>query len=531
MSDDPYSPPQTEAMAKIPLADTHVELSPDEINADSVYKNLILPPGTSKLHAIMVPYPLQGHINPMVQFAKALITHHNFIVTFVNNEHNHKRIQETRSKSTHKGADDINYCLRFVWVDNGLPPDFDYSDLSAHHRRREFHAGTLNMEGPLKELVKSLIDRKSPPVTCIVFGSFCSWAHSVAVELNIPNVFFWSQSASVFSIYYHAPTLASHGFFPYKMTAPGTDNMVSYIPGVPPLHPASVPTLLHIDDLNNLQFKAVKEQFETLQNCDAVIINSYHELEREACQALLSVPVPFPVSFVGPLLPSSFLDGSDGQDTSFGASLLQDNSDCIRWLDGQQKQSVLYISFGSVFCPPADDLHSIALGIKACEQPFLWVIRPRSSVQSVSDNLPDKFLEETKDYGMFIAWAPQLQVLSHPSVGAFLTHCGWNSTLESLSMGVPMIPFPIMSDQTTNCTFVVDMWKVGLSIQRQDDGKVGIGEVEAVVKTLFHREEGRAMRRKAGQLKEAARRAVQAEGSSSVHIKNFVQTIIRCGAN
>ncbi|MCO5585946.1 hypothetical protein L7F22_039881 [Adiantum nelumboides] len=517
------------------------------------------------MHMVMVPYPLQGHINPMMQFAKSLIIKYSSAVkvSFININHYHDRIQKAQARSsappcantvpssppstisndrkkasrkTHAQPDQDK--LQFLCVDlNGLPDNFNFSDLGPS--LRDFHhALTLSMGEPLRNLLQGL-NQKGPPVSCVVFGSFCPQAQIVSAELGLPSFFFWTQSASVLSMYYHAPLLEANGFFPYReqdlqdecteehcksMSRETHSRLVSYVPGVPPLHRSSFPTLLHIDGISDQRFATMRDQLTILPNCQGVIVNSFEELEKDAYKALQE-ELPFPVSFVGPLIPSAFLGDGDAKDMSVGASLLEEKIECIEWLDGQKKQSVLYVSFGSLFHPSSEDLESIAKGIRESKQPFLWVIRPKSSLMDVAEILPKGFLDDTKEYGLIIPWAPQVQVLSHPSVGAFLTHSGWNSTLESVSMGVPMIPCPIKSDQPTNCTFVCEVWKIGMALKRHKDGTIRSLDVERVVKTVLQQEDGKEMRKRATELQEAARRATRAQGSSCMQMEQFIQLV------
>ncbi|MCO5585945.1 hypothetical protein L7F22_039880 [Adiantum nelumboides] len=395
------------------------------------------------------------------------------------------------------------------------------------------------MGEPLRNLLQGL-NQKGPPISYVVFGSFCPQAHIVSAELRLPSFFFWTQSASVLSMYYHAPLLEANAFFPYieqdlqdkctkehreSMSHENHSGLVSYVPGVPPLHPSSFPTLLHIDGISDQRFAMIREQLTILPNCQGVIVNSFEELEKDACQALQE-ELPFPVSFVGPLIPSAFLEDDDAKDTSVGASLLEEKTECIEWLDGQKEQSVLYVSFGSLFHPSLENLESIAKGIRESKQPFLWVIGPKSSLMDVAEILPEGFVDDTKEYGLIIPWAPQVQVLSHPSVGAFLTHSGWDSTLESVSMGVPMIPCPIESDQPTNCTFVCEVWKIGMALERHKDGTIRSLDVERVVRTALQQEDGKElMRKRATELREAARRATRAQGSSCMQMEQFIQLV------
>jgi pathogen-inducible salicylic acid glucosyltransferase len=133
------------------------------------------------------------------------------------------------------------------------------------------------------------------------------------------------------------------------------------------------------------------------------------------------------------------------------------------WLNTKEPASVVYVSFGSVVVLSKEQTQEIALGLKVSGHSFIWVIRPSSSKEEINseENLPESFLTETSWQGLVVPWCPQLQVLSHASVGALMTHCGWNSTLESLSFGVPLLAVPQWSDQTTNSLYIAEKWKTG----------------------------------------------------------------------
>ncbi|KAH7423228.1 hypothetical protein KP509_12G045200 [Ceratopteris richardii] len=176
--------------------------------------------------------------------------------------------------------------------------------------------------------------------------------------------------------------------------------------------------------------------------------------------------------------------------------------------------------------PPVEDLQSIANGVKDSGKPFLWVLRPISSTRTLADMLPEGFIKNTKDRGLIIPWAPQLQVLAHPAVGGFLTHCGWNSTLEAVSMGVPLVPFPIVSDQTTNCTFLCDVWKTGVPLRRNVQQKVDSSDVDRAVTAVLG-EEGELLRKRAMDLRKSSRLAVRPNGSSSKHIEDFMSNLMK----
>uniref|UniRef100_A0A0C9S480 TSA: Wollemia nobilis Ref_Wollemi_Transcript_14126_1622 transcribed RNA sequence n=1 Tax=Wollemia nobilis TaxID=56998 RepID=A0A0C9S480_9CONI len=171
-----------------------------------------------------------------------------------------------------------------------------------------------------------------------------------------------------------------------------------------------------------------------------------------------------------------------------------------------------------------EHIRELAWGLEASGQAFLWVIRP-DLVQRDSTALPEGYLARIRARGFLVGWAPQLKVLRHPSVGGFLTHNGWNSTIESISMGVPMIGWPYWSEQFLNCRFSKDVWKVGLDLESTADenGLVKADEIEKAVRSLMESADGKELRKNAAKLKEAAHKAVMPGGSSSRNVDMFVE--------
>ena len=292
------------------------------------------------------------------------------------------------------------------------------------------------------------------------------------------------------------------------------DQLVTYIPGIPGLPPSSFPTFMHVHDPSSPSVEFLKIHSNKIMLCNAILMNTFEELEGEASRALES-EFHIPVYPIGPVL---MMDANMKQ---------EDENACITWLDKKSKHSVVYISFGSLWNPSMELIKSIAEGIKASKKPYLWALRPSNLWPSpnVYEFLPEHFSEETD--GLIIPWAPQLDVLAHSSVGVFLTHCGWNSTLESMSMGVPMIPIPIKVDQTTNCRLIIDIWKVGVKVKfvlRSDGPIVSSDDVERAVNLFFHDDEGSEMRSRAQKFKTAVERATQCGGTSYTNIEKFIHS-------
>ena len=236
------------------------------------------------------------------------------------------------------------------------------------------------------------------------------------------------------------------------------------------------------------QFKL--RPFERLQEAEFILINTFYDLEKDM---LLSLQEEYRVLPAGPFLPPALLSvgGSRGDDDRTGTGLWAEDDGCLSWLDKQKDSSVLYISFGSIASLSQDQFRELVLGLDASKRPILWAIRPDIK-ELVSPLIPPSFLggESKEESQVYItSWAPQALVLSHSSVGGFLTHCGWNSTLESISMGVPTLNWPYFADQMMNRKWMVDEWKVGKSFKASKDGMVTKEEVERLVRLLMEEED------------------------------------------
>ncbi|XLR69748.1 hypothetical protein S83_020420 [Arachis hypogaea] len=272
-------------------------------------------------------------------------------------------------------------------------------------------------------------------------------------------------------------------------------------------------------------YKLYLERSKGFSNVDGFIINSFLELESAAMKALAREKSCFSFYAVGPITQkrSSSNDGDE-------------ELECLRWLDKQPHSSVLYVSFGSGGTLSQSAINELALGLELSGQRFLWVLRAPSDSSSAAylDNqknedplkfLPSGFLERTKEKGLVLpSWAPQVQILSHDSVGGFLSHCGWNSVLESVQVGVPIITWPLFAEQRMNAVLLVDGLKVAVRPNVGEDGVVEKEEVSKVIKSLMEQEEGKAMRKRMEDLKAYAADAVKKDAGSSTHALSHLAT-------
>jgi len=455
----------------------------------------------SKLCVMVVPYPAQGHINPMLQFAQRLVSK-KVMVTFVMTEADREGMFQAQDASISSQE------IQFETISDGLPLDFDRSKDLEMAMQMLCKMGGLTLTNLIERL-----NAQGNNISCIVYDSFLPWVPEVANKFDIPLAFFWTQSSAVYSIYY---------YFSRGLTIPGdgrgkTTDVIE-IPGLPLLNVSDLPTFLQPSNVYVFLLRLVIDQFDPLSKATWILGNSFEELESEEINSVNTIA---PIRTVGPLLPSAFLDGQNSRDTDCSAHLWK-AAKCMDWLNTKEPASVVYVSFGSFGILSKEQIHEIALGLKSSGYSFIWVIRPNGE-----ENLPGGFLNETSEQGLVVPWCHQLKVLSHASVAAFMTHCGWNSTLESLALGVPMLAVPQWTDQTTNSKYIAEKWKTGLRLhKRSADGVVEKEEVEKCIRMIMETDVGVELRENAQRWKTLSTEAMMEGGSSDKNIEEFVGEIV-----
>lgn len=213
-----------------------------------------------------------------------------------------------------------------------------------------------------------------------------------------------------------------------------------------------------------------------------------------------------------------FLDKRIKHDEDYGATQYK-TEECMEWLNNKPKGSVVYVSFGSLASLNEEQLEEVASGLKDCESYFLWVVRP-----SEETKLPKDF-EKKSQKGLVVTWCSQLKVLAHESIGCFVTHCGWNSTLEALSLGVPIVAMPQWSDQATNAKFIVDVWKIGIRVPCDEKQVVRRNGMKDCILEIMDGEKGKIIKSNVMRLKALATSAVGVGGSSHQNITEFVNSL------
>ncbi|KAF0933079.1 hypothetical protein E2562_013822 [Oryza meyeriana var. granulata] len=466
-------------------------------------------------HAVLIPQPAQGHVTPMMHLAKALHAR-GFCVTYVNSEYNHRRLVRSRGPGAVAGAAGF----RFEAVPDGLPESGN--DDVTQDIATLCVSTTKHSAEPFRELLLRLNSTPgTPPVSCVIADGVMSFAQRVAEEMGVLALVFWTTSACGFMGYLHFAELIRRGYVPLKdesdLTNGYLDTSIDWIPGMRGIRLKDVPSFIRTTDPDDVMLNFDGGEAQNARKARGLILNTYDALEQDVVDALRR---EFPrVYTVGPL--PAFAKAARGEVGAIGGNLWKEDTSCLRWLDAQQPGSVVYVNFGSITVMSPAHLAEFAWGLANCGRPFLWVIRP-DLVSGEKAMLPEEFVGETKERGVLASWCPQELVLSHPSVGLFLTHCGWNSTLESICAGVPMICWPFFAEQPTNCRYVCDKWGIGMEI----DNNVNQTEVARLVREAMEGDRGKAMRVNAMVWKEKAREATAEGGSSSRNLEELIHFLL-----
>ncbi|KAJ4837478.1 hypothetical protein Tsubulata_013192, partial [Turnera subulata] len=301
------------------------------------------------------------------------------------------------------------------------------------------------------------------PVSCIINNPFIPWVSDVASSLGVPSATLWVQSCACFAAYYH--------FYNDLVPFPSQEKTETdvQLPCMPLLKHDEVPSFLHPSTPYAFLRRAILGQYKNLEKPFCILMDTFQELEFEIIEYMSKL---CPIKTVGPL----FKNQEDRLDSNI-TTVCSKAEDCIQWLETKPPTSVVYISFGTIVSLEQEQLNELAHGLLNSGVPFLWVIRqPLDHAGFKEPVLPDGFTEKVGDKGKIVEWSPQEEVLAHPSIACFIKHCGWNSSMEALACGVPVLAFPSWGDQVTNPKFLVDVFKVGILMSRGEAENVTSGE-------------------------------------------------------
>ncbi|TXG74220.1 hypothetical protein EZV62_002799 [Acer yangbiense] len=445
---------------------------------------------------VLVPCPLQGHINPMLQLATILHSK-GFSITVAHTQFT--------SLNTHNNHPDFVFQPLLSNDSSSSLELSDYDDFA------DFLSNlNSSYRASLQELLAWIVEeeqKQQEGFPCVIYDAIMYSVEAIAHSLKLPSIILRTSSANSWLAYFACPRLLEEGCVPPQ----GSESMELVVPGFYPLR---------FKDLPVYEFKnqdSLIQLIATLQNTgtsSAIIWNSMNFLEQSSlAQFQQQCQVPnFSVGPMQKMAPTS------------SCSLWEEDDSCITWLDKQTENSAIYVSFGSIATMDEKELAEIAWGLANSKQPFLWVLRPGSvnGSNSADDLLSDDFKETVRERGCIVKWAPQEQVLGHHAVGGFLSHCGWNSTIESISEGVPMLCRPIIGDQRICSRYISHVWRVGIELENGLERE----EIEKAIKRLMVEKQGEEMRERAVNLKMKAQLCIQEGGSTYNSLNNLVELLM-----
>lgn len=470
-----------------------------------------------KKHFLLVTVTLQGHLNPMLRLAQRLVSK-GINVTIATNNHvsSHRMLKSTRAftNNLHAAAAAQNTApkppgISLVFFSDGLILEFD------RNKDVDSFIKSLRTTGAktLSTLVADFI-AQDDKFSCIICNPFMPWVADTAAEYGIPCAVLWIQACTVLSVYY----LYFKNFNLFPAIDENPDKSLE-LPAVSVLQVKDLPSFI-LPSSPPIFRETLSHFFQNLDKIKWVLVNSFAEMEKEAVSFM---GVLHPIYPIGPLV-SPFLLGEE-EKTIGSVDIWDAENSCIEWLDKKPPSSVIYISFGSISVLSQKQMDDLAMGLKNSNKPFLWVIRTaEKNSEKKGGELPAKFKEETKEKGLVVTWCPQEKVLLHQAVACFITHCGWNSALETVVAGVPVVAYPGWTDQPTVAKFLVDVLKIGIRVKAEDE-VASAGEVERCIFEVTDGAEAKEMKKRALELKEAAKKVVADGGSSDQNITQFISEI------
>ncbi|XP_051113181.1 UDP-glycosyltransferase 87A2-like [Andrographis paniculata] len=442
-------------------------------------------------NVVAVPYPGRGHVNAMINLCKLLVhsSQGNLLITFVVTEEWLGYLQETEEK--------LPAVIRLATIPNVLPSEIG--------RGADMLSFITSVQTKMEEPFEMLLDRLAAPARIIIADTLLNWPIELGERRNIPVALLWPMPASVFTIQHHFELLVRHGHYPFVLSERGEERL-DYIPGIQSIRLADFPAATRLKDPRLLD--RIRLVFSNVSRAKYLLFNSMDELESEAIDALKQ-EFKSQIYTLGPIIPQLNLQKPFSFPNTY--------SD---WLDSQPRSSVLYLSLGSYVSVSSAQMDEIADGLRESGVRFLWVAREDAT----------RLQERCGDAGKIVQWCEQLRVLCHTAIGGFWTHCGWNSTVEAMYAGVPMIAFPLSADQPTNRKLIVEDWKIGWNAW----GAAGEGkllrsrEICRLVRKLMDMEGGerKEMVGRVAEVQKACLAAFSDGGSSTANLSAFLHDFI-----
>ncbi|XVF76342.1 hypothetical protein PTKIN_Ptkin13bG0258800 [Pterospermum kingtungense] len=480
-------------------------------------------------HFLFIPLMCPGHIIPLMDIAR-LLGERNVAVTMVMTPLYAARFGSIIDRANKSGLPINCLQLQFPSAEVGLPNGCESIDsLPSLCLIGKFLTAQRMLQEPLEQSLREM----KPFPSCIVTDKNIPWVADTASKFQIPRILF--DGTSCFT------HICNHGLYKSKVVYEHLSCSEPFvIPGLPDrieFTKAQLP-----GSFNPSSNKDLIAFRQTVKDSEAgafgVLFNSFEELETEYVKAYREA-TGFKVWCIGPV---SLSNKESLDKAERGRTPSIDENQCMKWLDSHAPSSVIYVCFGSLNRIPSSQLIEIAMALEASNRPFIWVLREGYKREGMEKWLEKEGYEErVKGRGLLIrGWSPQVLILSHQAVGGFLTHCGWNSTLEGVCAGVPMITWPLFAEQFYNEKQILQVLDIGVGVGTQqvvmqfgeEDNESGAWVkaediVKAINKLMDGGEEGEERRKRAKELVTKAEKAVEQGGSSYHNITLLIEDVVQ----
>ncbi|KAJ9541416.1 hypothetical protein OSB04_027922 [Centaurea solstitialis] len=487
----------------------------------TIKNNQIHFPTTKNQHTKMaqqvaiIAAPTMGNLIPAVEFATHLINHHH--------HHHHRRISVAillismpqwplnhHYIQSHTSTEHI----RFIHLHPLHPPNQCDSivDLISLHIENHKHI--------VEETLKTL-----PSLAGVFVDMFCTSVIDVAADLDIPCYLFFASPATYLGFVLHLATL------------PAAESLDSAADLTVPSFANSVPVTVlpsYCIKRTELGYSKFVRHALRYKETKGIVVNTFKELEPYALDSLSSDKYPGlpPVYPVGPII--------DHVGPAKWHSNRSSHEKIMEWLDRQPSRSVVFLCFGSMGSLGRAQVREIATGLERAGFRFLWALRepgkeklelPKDYEEVGESLFPAGFIDRTAKMGLVSGWAPQVSVLAHEAIGGFVSHCGWNSILESIWYGVPIATWPLYAEQQLNAFEMVN--ELGLSVELRLDSRDGGGDLvlaeeleRGVRELMMDGGDGELIRKKVKEMSEKAKKALMENGSSFQAMDDLINDVL-----
>ncbi|KAF9612419.1 hypothetical protein IFM89_039452 [Coptis chinensis] len=455
---------------------------------------------TLKPHVVLLASPGMGHIIPLVELSKRLVTLDKFSVTLF--------VIPTSQSQLLKSLSTFHDEFHIVDLTPGNILELVSRNISVENRI------SITVQESMTSLKSHLTSMKPTPVALIV-DIFGLCAFDIADELGILKYVFVTCTAWFLALTLYVPKLDE------EVDGEYVDQIEPIlIPGCKSIQPVDV--VEPMMDRKTERYQLYLEFARKMPMADGLLLNTWDDLEPMTLKAMRENGILR--QFVKPrVYPVGPVARSIGQE-------MVANDYYLDWLSKQPNGSVLYVSFGSGGTLSSEQMTELAFGLELSQQRFIWVVRPptrsdasssffssHAGAQDPSEYLPKGFLTRIHGLGLVVSdWASQEHILAHPSIGGFLSHCGWNSTLESITNGVPIIAWPLYAEQRMNAVLLAE--ELGVAVRPElvsAKGSVASREkIERIVRLVMVSQEGEMLRDRMKNIRKCALMAAGKGGSS-----------------